>query len=279
MNSLQLEINWSSLLHLPESSSGSRKTDAERLEMIAAQGYTGVQGGDPDLIRAAGLRFTDGGAVRHPKDADAVARAAVLSKAEAVTIHVGTGFEDDLQMDALLRAILDATQKHQIPMYIETHRATITQDAWRTVQAAKVFPDLRFNLDFSHWYTGLEWVYGDMEAKLEFIAPVLDRVRYIHARIGDSGSIQVGLNTPNMERHIAVFEQVWTRAMQGFLSTAAPDEVLSFVPELLHPSINYARVFPDANNVYVEESDRWLESWQLAGIGKKCFASALKLVT
>jgi hypothetical protein len=274
MNQLRLDINWSSLLHLPETSSGFRTSDAARLEMIIAQGYKGVQGGDPNLVRGAGLRFTDSGSVRHPSEADAVARAAVLSKAEAVTIHVGTGFEDDLQMDALLRAILDATQKHQIPMYIETHRATITQDAWRTVQAAKVFPDLRFNLDFSHWYTGLEWVYGDMDAKLEFISPVLDRVRYIHARIGDSGSIQVGLNTPDMERHIGVFESVWTRAMQGFLAHATANEVLSFVPELLHPSINYARVFSDANGVYIEESDRWFESWQLAEIGKKCFAAA-----
>ncbi len=276
MNKLHLEINYSSLLNLPETSSGYRKTDAERLTMIAEKGYTGVQGGDPNLVRAAELRFTDSGSVRKHSDANAVARAAVISKAEAVTVHVGTGFEDDLQMDALLRAILDATQKHQIPIYIETHRATITQDAWRTVQAAKVFPELRFNLDFSHWYTGLEWVYGDMEAKLEFIAPVLDRVRYIHARIGDSGSIQVGLKTPDMERHIAVFESVWTRAMQGFLSTAESSEVLSFVPELLHSSIGYARVFPNASGAYVEESDRWLESWQLAELGKQCFDKALQ---
>ncbi len=274
MSRLHLEINWSSILHLPETSSGFRKTDSERLEMIAAQGYTGVQGGDPNLIRASGLRFTDTGSVRHPDQADAVARAAVLSKAEAITLHVGTGFENDTEMDVLIRAILEASQKHQVPLYIETHRATITQDAWRTVQAVQRFPEMRFNLDFSHWYTGLEWVYGDMDAKLEFIAPVLDRTRYIHARIGDSGSIQVGLNTPDMPRHIAVFEQVWTRAVQGFLSTPAPAEVLSFVPELLHPSINYARVFPDQNGVYLEESDRWLESWQLVEIGRNCFSNA-----
>ncbi len=271
VNQLHLEINYSSLLHLPETSSGYRTTDAERLTMLAAQGYTGVQGGDSSLIRAAGLRFTDGGSVRHPSEADAVARAALESKAEAVTLHVGTGFENDSEMDMLIRAILEAVQKHQVPLYIETHRATITQDAWRTVQAVQRFPEMRFNLDFSHWYTGLEWVYGDTNAKLEAILPVLDRVRYIHARIGNSGNIQVGLNTPDMERHIAVFEQVWTRAMQGFVATAKPNEVLSFVPELLHPSINYARVFPDATGEFVEESDRWLESWQLAELGKKCY--------
>ncbi len=271
MDTLRLEINYSSLQHLPETSRGYRTTDAERLTMIAAQGYTGVQGGDPNQIRAAGLRFTDGGSVRHPNQADAVARSALESKAEAVTLHVGTGFENDAEMDVLIRAILEATQKHQVLLYIETHRATITQDAWRTVQAVQRFPEMRFNLDFSHWYTGLEWVYGDMEAKLEFIAPVLDRVRYIHARIGSGGNIQVGLNTPDMERHIVAFEQVWTRAMQGFLATAKPQEVLSFVPELLHPSINYARVFPDSNGVYLEESDRWLESWQLVELGKKCY--------
>ncbi len=59
------------------------------------------------------------------------------------------------------------------------------------------------------------------------------------------------------------------RAMQGYFSIAAPHEVLSF--QNFCPSINYARVFPDANGVYLEESDRWLKSWQLAELGKKCF--------
>jgi hypothetical protein len=274
-SAMQLGINWSSLTQLPENSSGFRTSDPQRLEMIVKQGYQGVQGGNANLIRAAGLRFTDSSAVRVPSDAKAVARAAVLSKAEAVTIHVGTGFEDDTQMDVLLRAILEATQRHQVPIFIETHRATITQDAWRTVQAIKRFPDLRINLDFSHWYTGLEWAYGDMDAKLEFIAPVLDRVRYIHARIGSSGNIQVGLDEPEMERHGSQFQAVWTRAMQGFLAHATPTQTLYFVPELLLSPNNYARVFKGIEG-YAEESDRWLESWRLAEIGEQCFAAALK---
>ena len=38
--------------------------------------------------------------------------------------------------------------------HIETHRATICQGMWRTVQFVKRFPELRFNGDFSHWYAG-----------------------------------------------------------------------------------------------------------------------------
>jgi hypothetical protein len=271
---LRLEINWSSVQHLPETSSGSRATDRERLEMVGARGYQGVQGGDAKLARACGLRFTQWGRVLQPSDAERVAQDVLEEGADAVALHVGTGFEDDAQMDALIKAILEAEQKHALPMYLETHRATITQDVWRTVQAVKRFPAIRFNLDFSHWYTGHEWVYGDTDAKLEFIAPVLERVRYLHGRIGNSSSMQVTLDDPDMPRHVAHFKTVWTRAMQGFLNTARAGDVLVFAPELLHPEINYARVFRDTNGKLTEESDRWLESWRLAEIAKDCFETA-----
>jgi hypothetical protein len=272
--SLRLEINWTSVQHLPTTSSGYRNSDIERFEMIAARGYAGVQDGNVELTRAHGLKLTTSARIVQPEEAERVATTTLEAGADAVTLHVGTGFEDDATMDELLKAILEASQKHAVPMYVETHRATITQDVWRTVQAVKRFPELRFNLDFSHWYTGHEWVYGDTEAKLEFIAPVLDRVRYVHGRIGNSSNMQVTLDDPDMARHVAWFRRVWTRAMNGFLSTAQPGDVFVFTPELLHPGFNYARVFRDENGRFEEESDRWLESWRLAELARDCFATA-----
>jgi hypothetical protein len=41
-----------------------------------------------------------------------------------------------------------------MPVYIETHRASIMQDAWRTTELIRRIPQVRFNGDFSHWLRG-----------------------------------------------------------------------------------------------------------------------------
>ena len=83
----------------------------------------------------------------------------------------------------LIESVLDGSEKHWLPIYAEMHRATIFQDNWRTVQFVRRFPELRFNGDFSHWYTGSEMAYGGFENKLRFIAPVLERIRFVHGCI------------------------------------------------------------------------------------------------
>ncbi len=92
--------------------------------------------------------------------------------------------EDDKEIDRLLTAVIDSSSRHGIPLYVETHRATITQDLYRTVKLTERNPDVRFNADFSHWYTGQEMIYGDIDAKFDFIEPVLARLAYMHARDG-----------------------------------------------------------------------------------------------
>src|SRR5260370_40582794 len=112
---------------------------------------------------------------------------------ECLTLHVGWGHEDDAEANRLIEAVLDASPKNEMPMYVETHRATILQDMWRTVQFVRRYPDLRFNGHFSHWYTGSERVYVDFDKKSAFIQPIIDRVHFLHGRIGNPGCMQVDL--------------------------------------------------------------------------------------
>lgn len=62
------------------------------------------------------------------------------------------------EVAALVDAILAASSRHNLPIFLETHRATITQDIWRTVQITKRFPEVWFNGDFSHYHCGQEMV-------------------------------------------------------------------------------------------------------------------------
>jgi hypothetical protein len=244
-------------------------------EDILAAGYEGVQFAEPPTAAQLqecsrlGLGRAGSARVNDVREAQGVVERAIGDGLECVTLHVGWGTEDDAEASRLIEGILAAADR--IPLFVETHRATIFQDIWRTVQFVRRFPELRFNGDFSHWYTGLEMVYGGFEKKVEFIRPVLDRVRFLHGRIGNPGCIQVdiGDGDPSKHPYVPHFRTLWTLSFRGFLNDPDAGETILFVPELLSPAIYYGRTFAGR-----EEGDRWEQSLVLRGIAEDCFESA-----
>jgi len=273
---LRCDINMGNLEALPDFSSAPSGDARAVLAGIKAAGFSGVQGCDAQLCREIGLRRTGSGRVNKLGEVDAIAANGAADGVDCVTLHVAWGIEDDAEVFALVEEILRASERHAIPLYIETHRATIAQDMWRTLQIVKRFPEVRFNGDFSHWYTGQEMVYGGFENKFDFIATVLERVRFIHGRIGNPGCIQVGIKNDGTETFIEHFKKLWTASFAGFLKSAAPGDFISFTPELLPPTIFYARTFPGPDGALIEESDRWQQALLYMQIAKACFAEALK---
>lgn len=287
---LRTYLNLFTLAALPEGSSGPRDLgggDARALlETLAAAGYEGVQAyeieiagipaADPVLCHELGLGCATAGLVHRPGTIDKDAQRWADRGFEAATLHVGRGHEDDDLAHTLLDEVVTAADRYSFPLYIETHRGTVTQDTWRTVQLTKAHPEIRFNGDFSHWYTGLEMTYGGFEERLRFLTPVLERTRFLHGRIGDPGCIQIDVGDGDSATHpsVAHFEAFWTAAFEGFLATASDDEHIVFAPELLPSEIYYARTVPGSNGRPVEEGDRWEQAAVLSAIARRCFESA-----
>jgi hypothetical protein len=275
---LRCDITGGNIFSLPPESSGPHGDERTVLQMVKNAGFHGVQGADRKLCAELGLGCTAGGRVDRPEQADPFAAQVLDGGYECATLHVGWGLEDDDLMFALVDAIISASIKRNIPLYIETHRATITQDIWRTVQIAKKFPEVRFNGDFSHWYTGLEMVYGGFENKIDFAAPVFERVRFIHGRIGNPGSMQVDIGDGTGRTYVDHFKEMWIRSFAGFLRSAKPGDFFCFAPELLYSENFYARLIRDASGKYVEEVDRWQQAIVYMQIAKQCFDEARKRV-
>jgi hypothetical protein len=273
---LRVFLNLDNLVDLrPESIfpdillAASREAVAARDARLAADGFEGVQitHNDP-LPVGSTLPHCGLDRINTPAEADAVFALHAARRDRCITLHVGWGIEDDSEIDALLRAILDASQKHRLPAFIETHRATITQDMWRTVQITKRFPEVRFNIDLSHYYCGQEMVYGDWSQKLAFLQPLFDRTGFMHGRIAAPGWMQAPIDDlttkPSLAHgvdYLAHFRELWTRAIQGFLNHAKPGQELIFAPELLRSDIYYARKFPAPHGgAPVEETDRYAQA-------------------
>jgi hypothetical protein len=277
---LRCYMSWLALDQMPQF--GPSPADAARVEAIAEAGYQGIQldvecsAGLVALCRAAGLRVAGSGRINSRGEIRDIAARAAKHGLDCVTLHVGWGLEDEVEALALLEGVIETSEQFGAPLYVETHRATVFQDVWRTVQFVKRLPDIRINGDFSHWYTGLEFVYGGFEAKMQFIAPVVERVRFLHGRIGNPGSMQVdiGDGSERGRPFVGHFRQLWTAAMTHFLAGARAGDFLCFVPELLASNIYYGRTFRGPQGEMLEESDRWQQSKVLCGLARSCFEAA-----
>jgi hypothetical protein len=280
--SFRRDLNVGTTWSLPEWSAGPQGDEQAVLEAAMAAGFQGVQGANPRRCRDLGLVPTTFAIQPEPGGlAEQARRWADLGFA-CCTVLLGTGLEDDAAADRLVDEVLDASTTSGVPIYVETHRGTVTQDIWRTLRLVERHPDLRFNADLSHWYTGHELGMADMGALVERLSPVLDRVRYFHGRIGTSGSIQVDVGDGDPAEHpsVAHFQLLWTRAMSGFLAGAADDPVppldlqVGFAPELLPAEVGYARLVPGPDGSMVEECDRWAQALVLSDLAANCFAEA-----
>lgn len=280
---LKVYLNTEVLKNLhPASEWHSGDTDA-LFDRIAADGFEGIQqDGTYPMQVSYPLGFCVNDRINTAEDALPVISKYQGKPCECLTVHAGWGLEDDDTIYRLVEAILKASEQCKLPVYIETHRATITQDIWRTVQITRKFPEVRFNGDFSHYYCGQEMPYGGTEMKLDFMQPIFDRVSFMHGRISSSGCMQVDIGNgegrpPQADgavNFLAEFKEIWTRAMMGFIQNATAGDYLIFCPELLDATYYYARKFTTSDGQRQEESDRYGQSKIYAKIARECFKEA-----
>lgn len=270
-------LNLDNLVDLPPESSWPNLQGDEALHKLKEDGFEGVQVTDhsprSDVLPYCGLDR-----INQPNEVEDIFKRHVDLGDSCITLHLAWGIEDDDEVDTLVQSVLDASDRFQLPAFIETHRATLTQDIWRTVQLLKRHPTLLLNADFSHYYCGQELVYGGLETKLPFMQPIFDRTAFMHGRIAGPGCMQMPIQEIHTRPrqvtgsdYLDHFTQLWTRAMSGFKQHAGPGDVLIFAPELLTARFDYARKFPDTTGQLREESDRYAQALLYQKLAKHCF--------
>lgn len=279
---LRVYLNLDNLLDLRADTIWPGLEGDKRMARLRADGFDGVQVTSGEPPSPSVMPFCGLDRINTPQESLSIATKHAARGDQCLTVHAGWGIEEDAEVFRLVESILNASEKTGLPIFIETHRATITQDMWRTVQITKRFPEVLFNGDFSHYYCGQEMVYGGLEMKLDFMSPIFDRVGFLHGRIASPGHIQMPVDDATTRPsaasgatdYFADFRTMWTRAMRGFLDHAKAGDVLIFAPELLSGAYYYARLFPDTSGRLVEESDRYQQALLYRRIAHECFAEA-----
>ncbi|MGH9588768.1 MAG: hypothetical protein ACRD25_00135, partial [Terracidiphilus sp.] len=283
---LRVYMNLDTLTDLRPGTCWPGLEGARRYKRLLEDGFEGVQfTADHPFFADAALPWCGLDRINTPAEADVIVASHADRGDSCLTVHAGWGLENDDEACLIVEAILAAADKYRLPVFIETHRATITQDIWRTVQLTKRLPEIRFNGDFSHYYCGQELTYGDWQQKLDFLKPVFERIGFLHGRIASSGCMQVPVGPDLRLRpaqahghadYLDHFRQLWTRAMIGFLSAAQPGDVLIFTPELLAGSYYYARKFSNSAGALQEETDRYAQALLYRELAWSCFADAVE---
>jgi hypothetical protein len=279
---LRRDLNIITGLGLPAWSAGPQGGPDAAIAAAKAAGYAGVQHYDPRPVLAAGLKATGMGRVLKPEDADAIAAGHKALGVEATTLHVGTGFETDAETDRLIGAVLEASARHGHPLYVETHRATVTQDIRRTLDLITRFPELRFNADLSHYYCGHELPYGDIDAKFAAMTPIFERVRFLHGRVADAARAQADIVAGDERPFVQHFRTMWRACFSGFKAARDRGEALVFAIELLPYRLD---VGPQTHWMYYatqaeldgsggDAADRWAQADLIWAIAEEEFARA-----
>jgi hypothetical protein len=282
---LSVYLNLDTLKDLRAGTAWPGLEGSRRDKRLKADGFEGVQLTSMDLPEPGTfLPYCGHARIDTPSAATVVAARHSERGDICLTVHAGTGLENEADSFRLVESILMASDQHRLPIFLETHRATVTQDLWRTVQIVNKFPEARFNADFSHYYCGQELVYGNWPAKLEFMEPLFARVAFIHGRIASPGCMQVPIDHTDRRplqacgliNYLDDFKELWIRAMLGFLRGSSKGDVLIFAPELLSGTHYYARLFPNSTGQLVEESDRYAQALLYREVAHACFAQAQK---
>ncbi|WP_299075028.1 TIM barrel protein [uncultured Paraglaciecola sp.] len=116
----------------------------------------------------------------------------------------------------LFEHALKLEQKYGIAITHETHRFRPTFSTFDTEKIIQALPELKLNLDISHWMVVHESDLRDQQARLDAIFP---HVQHIHARVGFEEGPQVTdpqdeLWAEHLENHLGLWQKVFDIAAQ-----------------------------------------------------------------
>lgn len=159
-----------------------------------------------------------------------------------INCHTGSDFFTFEQNKAFIDTATKISKEINIPIYHETHRGRFSFNLPDTEDYLKAIPDLKLNLDISHWMVVHESLLENQDIPLEV---VIGRTHHIHARVGHAEGPQV--NDPEapewqkaLNRHLDIWEKVirkrWQESDRPFTITS------EFGPPAYMPTLPFTQV-------------------------------------
>ncbi|MBV1919041.1 MAG: hypothetical protein KUG73_00050 [Pseudomonadales bacterium] len=272
---LEHHINLFSVAGLPSAFSAPRMKvfgmSLRDYHRIKSDGFSGVQSHlmlNPSVRKSANCGLTlSAAAIVKPEKLRTKATKWKRQGYCCATIMIGTGQESLPEAIALAELTLKVSEEIAIPIYLELHRGTVTQDISIVQGMIEACPGIRFNADFSHYITAYRWCETFTEDTLRYIEPILSRVCYVHLRPSNSEHIQISL--PGM-REFELLRCLLIETFRLFRKSATAGDVLVVAPELLPTITGYADL-EKSRSGHVDKVNRYQQSLDLRSFAQACF--------
>jgi hypothetical protein len=154
---------------------------------------------------------------------------------------------------------LEDASRFAFPVLFETHRNSLLNDLYYTLQLIGKVPEMRLCADLSHFVVDRELALPLQPRDRQYFEQILDRSDSFQGRVSSREQIQVQLDFPQHLSWVETFISWWEYGMRQWTLRNPQNARLIFLCELGPPS--YA--ITDAGGK--ELSDRWLEALDIRG--------------
>jgi len=144
-----------------------------------------------------------------------------------------------------------------MPLLFETHRDSLLNDLYFTLQLMDFVPEMRLCADLSHFVVDRELRAPLPERDQHYIAAVLERSDCFQGRIANREQVQIQIDFLQHQEWVDIFKDWWTQGIRMWRRRNTCNAKLVFLCELGPPP--YAITDAHQN----ELSDRWQESLQI----------------
>ena len=161
------------------------------------------------------------------------------------------------------------SREHGVPVHVETHRNTLTNDLWVMRELLDLVPDLTVLADLSHYVCGQEIHVPPTPRNAELIDRILQRAQAFHGRVATSEHIQVEIGWAVHRPWVDQFMTWWTQGFTHWLAQAQAHDTLTFTCEL--GPVPYAICDEHGR----DRSDRWADAQLMKSWVQTAWAQAL----
>jgi sugar phosphate isomerase/epimerase len=165
-----------------------------------------------------------------------------------IVAHAGRDLMKFSEQVTFFEFALQVENEFGIPIAHETHRRRPLFSPMNALALIKELPDLKLNIDFSHWCCVTESMLEDHE---EIVQLALERAVHLHARVGYENGPQVpDPRVQEWEAHQGRFEVWWKKYIN--VQRDRGDVICSVTPEYGPPS--YMHTIPSTG---LPAADLW----------------------
>ena len=149
---------------------------------------------------------------------------------------------------------MDEAAAMGIDLLFETHRDSLLNDLYYTLELLDAVPELMLTADLSHFVLEREFQLPISARDQAFLNRIHERSDCFQGRVASREQIQVQLDFAQHQPWVELFKGLWRDGLRSWRRRNGPDATCVFLCELGPPG--YA--ITDARGL--ELSDRWLES-------------------